>query len=123
MTISLAATDATQFLLAPLVRELHGLAPNLRIAGRPVQRLTKPEIDRLLATGQLDMVIGTPGLLPDDLRARVRQHRRLSVRDAEGPSVSRRGVDRRRLLPLRAHLRVAVRRATSVATSTWCSRR
>ena len=37
----------------------------------PVQRLTKPEIDKLLATGQLDMVIGPPVVLPDDLRARV----------------------------------------------------
>ncbi len=70
-TISLAATDATQFLLAPMLQRLHAMAPNLRVAGRPVQRLTKPEIDRLLASGQLDMVIGTPGLLPDDLRARV----------------------------------------------------
>ncbi|MEO8937644.1 MAG: LysR family transcriptional regulator [Burkholderiaceae bacterium] len=70
-TISLAATDSTQFLLAPMVQLLHALAPNLRVAGRPVQRLTKPEIDKLLATGQLDMVIGTPGLLPDDLRARA----------------------------------------------------
>lgn len=70
-TISLAATDSTQFLLAPMVQRLHALAPNLRVAGRPVQRLTKPEIDRLLATGQLDMVIGPPVLLPDDLRARV----------------------------------------------------
>ena len=70
-TISFAATDSTQFLLAPMVQSLHRLAPNLRVAGRPVQRLTKPEIDRLLATGQLDMVIGTPGLLPDDLRARI----------------------------------------------------
>ncbi len=70
-TISLAATDATQFLLAPMVQTLRALAPNLKVAGRPVQRLTKPEIDRLLATGQLDMVIGTPALLPDDLRARV----------------------------------------------------
>ena len=70
-TISFAATDATQFLLAPLVRALHAMAPNLRVAGRPVQRLTKPEIDRLLATGQLDMVIGPPAVLPDDLRARV----------------------------------------------------
>lgn len=71
VTVSLAATDSTQFLLAPMVQILHALAPNLRIAQRPVQRLTKPEIDRLLATGQLDMVIGTPVLLPDDLRARV----------------------------------------------------
>ena len=71
VTISLAATDSTQFLLAPMVQVLHGLAPNLRIAFRPVQRLTKPEIDRLLATGQLDMVIGTPALLPEDLRARI----------------------------------------------------
>lgn len=71
VTISLAATDATQFLLAPMVQLLHRMAPNLRIAGRPVQRLTKPEIDRLLATGQLDMVIGPAALLPDDLRARV----------------------------------------------------
>ncbi len=70
-TISFAATDATQFLLAPLVRQLHAMAPNLRVAARPVQRLSKPEIDKLLATGQLDMVIGTPAVLPDDLRARV----------------------------------------------------
>jgi DNA-binding transcriptional LysR family regulator len=70
-TISFAATDATQFLLAPLVRSLHAMAPNLRVAGRPVQRLTKPEIDKLLATGQLDMVIGPTAVLPDDLRARV----------------------------------------------------
>ena len=70
-TISLAATDATQFLLAPMVQLLHRMAPNLRVAGRPVQRLTKPEIDRLLAIGQLDMVIGPAVLLPDDLRARV----------------------------------------------------
>lgn len=70
-TISLAATDATQFLLAPMVQQLHALAPNLRVAGRPVQRMSKPEIDRLLATGQLDMVIGPAVLLPDDLRARV----------------------------------------------------
>ena len=70
-TISLAATDSTQFLLAPMVQLLHSMAPNLRVAGRPVQRLTKPEIDRLLATGQLDMVIGPQILLPDDLRARV----------------------------------------------------
>jgi DNA-binding transcriptional LysR family regulator len=70
-TLSLAATDSTQFLLAPMVQLLHAQAPNLRIAGRPVQRLSKPEIDKLLATGQLDMVIGTPAVLPDDLRARV----------------------------------------------------
>jgi DNA-binding transcriptional LysR family regulator len=70
-TISFAATDATQFLLAPMVRELHALAPNLRIAARPVQRMTKPEIDRMLGTGQLDIVIGPRTLLPDDLRARV----------------------------------------------------
>ncbi len=69
-TISIAATDSTQFLLAPMVAELHALAPNLRIAGRPVQRLTKPEIDRLLATGTLDIVIGPSMLLPDDLHAR-----------------------------------------------------
>ena len=70
-TISFAATDATQFLLAPMLRQLHEMAPNLRIAARPVQRLTKPEIDRFLATGQLDMVIGPPAVMPDDLRARV----------------------------------------------------
>ena len=69
-TISVAATDATQFLLAPLIQRLHALAPNLRVAGRPVQRLTKPEIDRLLATGQLDIVLGPQSLLPDDLHAR-----------------------------------------------------
>ena len=70
-TISIAATDSTQFLLAPMVAELHALAPNLRIAGRPVQRLSKPEIDRLLATGHLDIVIGPSVLLPDDLHARI----------------------------------------------------
>jgi len=69
-TISLAATDATQFLLAPMIQRLHVMAPNLRVAGLPVQRLTKPEIDRRLATGQLDMVIGPQSLLPDDLHAR-----------------------------------------------------
>jgi DNA-binding transcriptional LysR family regulator len=31
----------------------------------------KTEIDRMLATGQLDMVIGPRTVLPDDLRARV----------------------------------------------------
>jgi DNA-binding transcriptional LysR family regulator len=70
-TISFAATDATQFLLAPMVRELHAMAPNVRVSARPVQRMTKPEIDRMLATGQLDMVIGPRTVLPDDLRARV----------------------------------------------------
>ena len=70
-TISIAATDSTQFLLAPMVAELHAMAPNLRVAGRPVQRLSKPEIDRLLATGHLDIVIGPSVLLPDDLRARA----------------------------------------------------
>jgi len=70
-TISFAATDATQFLLAPMVRELHVMAPNLRIAARPVQRMTKPEIDRMLATGHLDIVIGPRSVLPDDLRARI----------------------------------------------------
>ena len=70
-TISVAATDATQFLLAPMVAQLHAMAPNVRVSGRPVQRLSKPEIDRLLATGQLDIVIGPSNLLPDDLRARV----------------------------------------------------
>ncbi len=70
-TISLAATDATQFLLAPMIQLLHRMAPNLRFSGRPVQRLTKPEIDKLLATGQLDMVIGPQALLPDDLHART----------------------------------------------------
>lgn len=70
-TISIAATDSTQFLLAPMMAELHAMAPNLRVAGRPVQRLTKPEIDRALATGQLDIVIGPAVMLPDDLRARV----------------------------------------------------
>jgi len=69
-TISLAATDATQFLLASMIQRLHAMAPNLRVAGLPVQRLTKPEIDRLLATGQLDIVIGPQALLPDDLHAR-----------------------------------------------------
>jgi DNA-binding transcriptional LysR family regulator len=70
-TISFAATDATQFLLAPLVREMHAMAPNVRVAARPVQRMTKPEIDRMLATGHLDMVIGPRSVLPDDLRARI----------------------------------------------------
>jgi DNA-binding transcriptional LysR family regulator len=70
-TFSFAATDATKFLLAPMVRELHALAPKVRISARPVQRMTKPEIDRMLATGQLDMVIGPRAVLPDDLRFRV----------------------------------------------------
>jgi DNA-binding transcriptional LysR family regulator len=70
-TISFAATDATQFLLAPMVRELHAMAPNVRVCARPVQRMTKPEIDRLLATGQLDIVIGPRSVLPDDLRSRI----------------------------------------------------
>ncbi len=70
-TISIAATDATQFLLAPMMARLHEMAPNLRVSGRPVQRLSKPEIDRLLATGQLDIVIGPASMLPDDLRART----------------------------------------------------
>ena len=54
-----------------MARELHAMAPNVRISARPVQRLTKPEIDRLLATGQLDMVVGPRALLPDDLKSRV----------------------------------------------------
>ncbi len=70
-TMSFAATDATQFLLAPMVRELHAMAPNVRVSARPVQRLTKPEIDRMLAIGQLDMVIGPRAVLPDDLHSRI----------------------------------------------------
>ena len=109
-TISLAATDATQFLLAPMLQRLHAMAPNLRVAGRPVQRLTKPEIDRLLATGQLDMVIGTPGVLPDDLRARVVSIENFRCVMRKGPSVRQAGDVGRRLLRVRAPLRVAVRR-------------
>lgn len=70
-TISFAATDSIQFLLAPLLSDLHAAAPNLRIAGRPVQRLAKPEIERMLASGGLDLVIAPTSMLPDDLRARV----------------------------------------------------
>ena len=70
-TISLAATDTNQFLLAPMLAELHAMAPHLRISTRQAQRLTKPEIERLLASGQLDVVIGPPAMLPDDLRARA----------------------------------------------------
>ena len=69
-TISFAATDAVQFLLAPMLSQLHRMAPNLRLSARPVQRLSKPEIDRLLATAQLDIVVAPRSMLPDDLRAR-----------------------------------------------------
>ncbi len=71
VTISFASTDSVQFLLAPLLSGLHEAAPNLRVSARPVQRMSKPEIARLLATGQLDMVFGPAALLPDDLRARI----------------------------------------------------
>ena len=69
-TISFAATDAVQFLLAPMLSQLHRMAPNLRVSARPVQRLSKPEIDKLLATAQLDIVVAPRSMLPDDLRAR-----------------------------------------------------
>jgi len=69
-TISFAATDSIQFLLAPMLSQLHRMAPNLRVSARPVQRLAKPEIDRLLATAQLDIVVAPRSMLPDDLRAR-----------------------------------------------------
>lgn len=69
-TISFAATDSVQFLLAPMLSQLHRMAPNLRVSARPVLRLSKPDIDRLLATAQLDIVVAPRGLLPDDLRAR-----------------------------------------------------
>ena len=69
-TISLAATDTTQFLLAPMLAELHEMAPHVRVAGRQVQRLTKPELGRLFGTGQLDIVIGDAYFFPDDLRVR-----------------------------------------------------
>ena len=69
-TISLAATDANQFLLAPMLAELHAMAPHLRIATHQAQRLGKPEIERLLASAQLDVVIAPSHMLPDDLRAR-----------------------------------------------------
>jgi DNA-binding transcriptional LysR family regulator len=69
-TILIAATDSTQFLLAPTLTQLHAAAPFLRIGAMPVMRLSKPEIERLLATGQLDIVIGLASLFPDDLRMR-----------------------------------------------------
>jgi len=71
LTISFASPDSVQFLLAPLLSQLHAAAPHLRVAARPVQRMSKPEIARLLATGQLDMVFGPTAMLPDDLHARV----------------------------------------------------
>lgn len=69
-TILFAATDSIQFILAPLLAELHQMAPNIRIGAMPVMRLSKPEIERYLATGQLDIVIGLAQLFPDDLRVR-----------------------------------------------------
>jgi DNA-binding transcriptional LysR family regulator len=69
-TILIAATDSTQFLLASMLAEFHQDAPFLRIGAMPVMRLSKPEIERLLATGQLDIVIGLSILFPDDLRVR-----------------------------------------------------
>jgi DNA-binding transcriptional LysR family regulator len=68
--ILFAATDSVQFLLAPMVSELHRIAPNIRIGAMPVMRLSKPEIERWMATGQLDIVIGRTRFLPDDLRNR-----------------------------------------------------
>ena len=69
-TISFASTDSIQFLLAPMLAALHAAAPNLRVSARPVQRLSKPEIERLLGTGQLDLVVAPSEMLPGDLRAR-----------------------------------------------------
>jgi len=69
-TILIAATDSTQFLLAATVAELHAAAPFLKLGTMPVMRLAKPEIERYLATGQLDIVIGLTVLFPDDLRVR-----------------------------------------------------
>lgn len=69
-TILFAATDSVHYIVAPHLAELHRIAPNIRIAAMPVMRLSKPEIERYLATGQLDIVIGTAALFPDDLRIR-----------------------------------------------------
>ena len=69
-TILYAATDSVHYIIAPYLAEFHRIAPNIRIAAMPVMRLSKPEIERQLATGQLDMVIGLAGLFPDDLRIR-----------------------------------------------------
>jgi DNA-binding transcriptional LysR family regulator len=69
-TVLIAATDSIQFLLAPALSHLHGMAPFLRIGTMPVMRLSKPEIERSLATGQLDIVIGLSTFFPDDLRVR-----------------------------------------------------
>ena len=69
-TILFAATDSIQLILAPLLAELHEMAPNIRIGAMPVMRLSKPEIERYLGTGQLDIVIGLAHLFPDDLRMR-----------------------------------------------------
>jgi DNA-binding transcriptional LysR family regulator len=69
-TILVAATDSVQFLLAPMLSALHAAAPFLKIGAMPVMRLSKPEIERYLATGQLDIVIGLVQLFPDDLRVR-----------------------------------------------------
>jgi DNA-binding transcriptional LysR family regulator len=69
-TILVAATDSVQFLLAPMLADLHAAAPFLRIGAMPVMRLSKPEIERYLATGSLDIVIGLSQMFPDDLRMR-----------------------------------------------------
>lgn len=69
-TILFAATDSIQYMLAPHLAELHAAAPHIRVGAMPVMRLSKPEIERYLATGQLDIVIGIASLFPDDLRVR-----------------------------------------------------
>ncbi len=65
-----AANEAVQLMLAPMFSELHAEAPGIRIGAMPVMRLSKPEIERWLATGQLDIVISATRLLPDGLRSR-----------------------------------------------------
>jgi DNA-binding transcriptional LysR family regulator len=69
-TILIAATDSVHYIVAPFLAELHRAAPHIRIADMPVTRLSKPEIERSLASGQLDIVIGLVALFPDDLRIR-----------------------------------------------------
>jgi DNA-binding transcriptional LysR family regulator len=69
-TILFAATDSVHYIVAPYLAELHRMAPRIRLAAMPVMRLSKPEIERHLATGQLDIVIGLVNLFPDDLRIR-----------------------------------------------------
>jgi DNA-binding transcriptional LysR family regulator len=65
-TILFAATDSVHYIIAPYLAELHRTAPRIRLAAMPVMRLSKPEIERHLATGQLDIVIGLANLFPDD---------------------------------------------------------